>query len=220
VWNVQATFAYRTNQDLYDIKNDLTSRYRDLILDIQLTAVVGVYVHEKSFLINQSSTFTSFIDSTEHNELDDVSERILVLLFHDARINLATIAAKAKTTVDVVRNRIKRMEDQRIIVRYAAILNYAEIGYDIYKALIYLKSSSKEEIGRILAYAEGSDKIIHLVKQIAPWDIELIIFAENFTEYNRFIGQFTERFAQQTRKVETAIMGEDIVLPAKHLIFE
>jgi Lrp/AsnC family leucine-responsive transcriptional regulator len=219
-WNVQATYAYQDNEELFELKNDLLSRYRELIIGVTLTAVVRVYVHDKSFLVNRHAPFLPFIDEAATFSLDDVTRGILRLLLDDARMNVATIAYRLKTSIDIVRNRLQHLEREHVIVRYAAIIDYTLIGYDLYKAFVYLKVSTNKDIDEILAFAEGSDKIIHLVKQIAPWDLELIIFATSFTEYNTFLGVFTQRFAGVVQKIETAIMSEDIVLPAKKLIFD
>jgi hypothetical protein len=71
-----------------------------------------------------------------------------------------------------------------------------------------------------MRYAQSTDNIINVVKQIAPWDLELVIFARSFKEYNEVIGAFTERFSSATKKVETALMSEDLMHPARRLLLE
>ena len=59
-----------------------------------------------------------------------------------------------------------------------------------------------------------------MVKQISPWDIELEIMCKSYHEYNEIIVDLTREFSNVVNKVETAIMGEDYVFPAKQMIFE
>ena len=69
-------------------------------------------------------------------------------------------------------------------------------------------------------YCENHPNIIHFVKQISPWDIELEVICENYKKYNQIISDLTEKFSNIISNVETAIMGEDYIFPSKKMIFE
>ncbi len=71
-----------------------------------------------------------------------------------------------------------------------------------------------------MEYTRKVPEIIHLVKQISPWDVELEIMCENYLDYNKIISELTQEFANIIQKVETAIMHEDYLFPAKEMIFE
>ena len=43
---------------------------------------------------------------------------------------------------------------------------------------------------------------------------------ESYQDYNKVIEELTQEFADVIHKVETAIMGEDHILPAEKMIFE
>jgi DNA-binding Lrp family transcriptional regulator len=220
VWNLGITYFVQSNDDLFDIKNDLLARYGDLIIDTHITSIVSVSVHEKNFLADQPSQLLTFTERIENCELDEVSKHVLHELYQDSRANIATIAARYRTTSDIVKGRIRKLEEQRIIIRYTIVIDYQKIGYEFYKAFVYLKNAKRQDVQHIMQYAEASKRVINIVKMLAPWDIELIIFAHNFNEYNETIGEFTKRFASTIKKVETAAMSEDIIFPCKKLIFE
>ena len=71
-----------------------------------------------------------------------------------------------------------------------------------------------------MEYCRVNPKIIHLVKQISPWDIELEIMCCNYIEYNTIISELTKEFSGAISKVETAIMSQDYIFPSKELVFE
>jgi DNA-binding Lrp family transcriptional regulator len=177
-------------------------------------------VHEKTFLSKQKSSLITFTEEIENKDLDEISKKILKELYFDSRKNIATIASNLKTTVDIVRNRIKKMEEEKVIIRYTIHINYNKIGYELYKTFIYLKSFDKKEIEMIMNYGKESNKVINIVKQIAPWDIEFIIFATSFKDYNEVVSDFTKKFTKSIKKVETATMSEDIIFPCRKLPFD
>ena len=212
-WNIGVTYFVKSNQDLFERKNDLLARYSDLIIDCHVTTLVSVSIHEKTFLASEKSSLLTFTEETEHLELDALSKKILHELYFDSRKNIATIAEKLHTTVDMVRLRMRKLEEQKVIIRYTVAIDYQKIGYEFYKASVYLKSFDTKTIDAMMKYAQESKVIINIVKQIAPWDIEFVLFARSFKEYNDAIGAFTTHFKHAVKKIDTAIMSEDIIFP-------
>jgi DNA-binding Lrp family transcriptional regulator len=220
VWNIGITFFIKSNDELFNIKNSILSKYDNLIIDSIITDLVNVSVHEKIFLVKEKSSLITFTEDFEKIEIDEIDKKVLSELYTDSRANLAYIAYKNKTSVDIVRNRIKKLEKLRIIIRYTICLDYQQLGYEFYKSFIYLNSHDDQEIKSMLKYAEQSDKIINMVKQVAPWDFEFIIFARSFKEYNDTISELTEKFPKNIKKIESATMSLDVIFPCKKLIFE
>jgi len=213
VWNIGITYFIHSNQDLINIKNELASKYKDFITNLTITSLAGVSVHEKTFLIDEPSKFTSFTEETQNIKLDAIEKDILKHLYFDSKINLATLSDKCKSTVDIIRGRIKKLEKQGIIIRYTIEIDYHKIGYELYKAFVYLANYTPKEIQSMMNYTEKSNKIINVVKQIAPWEFELILFVNNFQDYLQTINKLTETNPQIFKKIETAIMSEDVIFP-------
>ncbi len=219
VWNIGVTYFIKSNEELFEIKNELLSKYRDLIVESKVTSLASVSVHEKTFLVNEKSSFITFTEDVKDYTLEEIEKRILIELYNNSKINLSDLAHKTKTTIDIVRSRMKKLEKMGVIVRYSIYINYKKIGYEIYKSFIYLASYDKEEINSIINYAEKSDKIINIVKQIAPWDLEFIIFTRNFEEYLETIDNLTKINPKLFKKFETSIMSEDIIFPCDKVNF-
>ncbi len=54
--------------------------------------------------------------------MDDTDRALIALLRQDARTNVATLAAKLKVSRGTVTNRLKRLEDEHVIVGYGVKL--------------------------------------------------------------------------------------------------
>lgn len=219
-WNIGLTYFVRTNREFFDLKNDLFSRFRGLIIETRIASVVDVYFHPKSFLWNEETEWGTLFERVEHHEIDDAAQTILKELLANARVNIATIAHKHNYTVDVVRSRMKWLEERGIIKRYTIALNYQKLGYEFYKTFLYFHNLDTKTLRHLLEYARTHPNIIHLVEQISDWDIELEIMCESFEHYNSIISNLTREFADAIRKVDTAIMSEDHLFPAKKVVFE
>jgi Lrp/AsnC family leucine-responsive transcriptional regulator len=217
-WNIGVSYFIKNNEELFAIKHELMSKFREIIIDVKITSLVSVSVHEKNFLINENTTLTTFSENVTEYDLDDVSKKILGILYWNAKENIAAIADQLNSTIDIIRNRIQNMQKEGLIIRYSAVIDYHQIGYEFYKAFVYLKKFDKEIMKKLNDYVKDSKVIINMVRQIASWDIELILFATSFSEYDKTIGEFNKEFSQNVQKVETATMSEDIIFPCKKLV--
>lgn len=219
-WNAGLTFFVKSNLEFFDLKNDLFSRFKDLILESHTAALVNVNIHDKTFLYPSEGKWHILFDHLENYQLEEIEKNILKELFLNARINIVDIARKHHSTVDIIRNRVKRLEERKIIFRYTLRLNFNKLGYEFYKTFLYFKNLTKPDEQKLMEYTRRNHHIIHLIKQISPWDIELESMCENYQEYNSMIGELTREFSTIIQKVETAIMSEDYVFPAQKMIFE
>ncbi len=219
-WNAGLTYFVKSTQEFFDLKNELFSKFKELILNSHTGMLVGVNVKEKAFFYPSKTEWKTCFASQEHFALETLEANILKELFKNSRTNIVSIARKLNTTVDKVRTRIKRLEGRKVIFRYVAIIDLPHIGYDFYKAFLYFKNLTKQDEKRLMEYTRKEPKIVHLIKQISPWDIELEIMCESYADYNKIISNLTQEFSTVISKVETAIMGEDYVFPAQKMVFE
>ncbi len=219
-WNAGLTFFVKSNAEFFQVKNDLLSNFKDLILDSHTASLVGVYIHEKTFLVPTSTTWLSLFEQIESYQLDEIEKKILKLLFVNARTSLVDLARSCNSTLDIIRHRLKRIEERKIIVRYTTQIDYSSLGYEFYKTFLYFHNLTKADEHKLMEYAKQNPNIIHLIKQISPWDIELEIMCHNYQEYNRILAGLTQEFSAVINKVETAILSEDYVFPSSKMIFE
>jgi len=220
VWNIGLTYFAKTAQEFFELKNQLIGKFKELIIELKTAQVVDIQIHEKTFLHSAETKWIHFFNESKELVLDEISIKILNGLFNNSRKNLAHIAHENESTVEIIRNRIKNMEEQKIIVKYTINIDYELLDYEFYKTFIYLKNTNKESIEKLLAYILINKNIIYVIKQISAWDIELEILCKNYKEYNKVISELTQKFSEAINKIETAIISKDYVFPSNEKIFE
>jgi len=219
-WNAGLTYFVKSNKEFYELKNKLFSKFKDLILNSHTAVLIDVNICDKTFFYNSETKWKTMFDILDNYELEEIEKNILKELFNNSRINIVDIARKYNFSVDVIRNRIKKLEKNKIIFRYLAEIDFNKLGYEFFKTFLYFKNLKKEDEKKLIEYVRLNPKIIHLVRQISPWDIELEIMCESYLEYNKIISNLTKEFSEIINKVETAIISEDYVFPSKQMIFE
>ncbi len=220
-WNAGLTYFVTSNEEFFDLKNELFSQFKDLILDNHTANIVGVYIDDKKFFHNyDESAWKTLFAKEENFQLEDLEKNILKDLFNNGRISLAELAQKNKTSIDIVRLRIKKLEEKKIIFKYTIQVNYPKLHYEFFKTFLYFKNLMKNDEVKFIEYCRKQERIIHLVKQISPWDMELEIMCDDYNQYNQILNELTEGFAEIIKKVETALISEDYIFPAEKMIFQ
>jgi DNA-binding Lrp family transcriptional regulator len=212
-WNIAVSFFHITAREFFEIKLDLLSRYRDLICESTLCALVSVGIHEKSFLFKGTSRMLTFTYDVQHHELSPLERKLLLLLYNNPRAEVAELARMTRVSSAIVAHRMAKLKEAGIIIRYSAMIDYHALGYERYKTFIYLHSASKADLVRMLTFVEKSSEIIHIVKQLAPWDFELVIFAKDFASFSKVLDDFTTRFSSLIKKTTTTVLSEDTIYP-------
>jgi DNA-binding Lrp family transcriptional regulator len=117
--------------------------------------------------------------------MDELDDRILEKLNENARKSYREISRELNVSLTTVSNRIKKMEDEKIIERYIPLINQEKIGYDL-TAVINVKISH----GKLIEVQERISKDIHVsgVYDITgEWDSLIIAHFKDRRDLNGFI---------------------------------
>ena len=74
--------------------------------------------------------------SVVNNKIDDLDYKILNILANDARIPIAELSRKLDSTIDIIRARIKKLEEKQIILSYRIAVDLNKLGLEFFKAII------------------------------------------------------------------------------------
>jgi len=129
--------------------------------------------------------------------MDEVDYKILEKLNENARKSYREIARELNISLTTVSNRIKKMEDEKVIERYIPLINQEKIGYDI-TAAINVKISH----GKLIEVQEriSKDKHVSCVYDITgDWDSLIIAHFKDRRDLNSFIkGVLSMEYVEKT----------------------
>lgn len=82
--------------------------------------------------------------------MDNIDIRIINSLIDNSRISLSDLSARIHLSVSAVSERIRKLENEKIIDRYTAVINYDRLGFDVtaYMNIILDDPSYKESFIR------------------------------------------------------------------------
>lgn len=221
-WDIGLTFFAKDNVDFHTEMTKLFSKYSDLILQRYTGSLVEPIIFGRKLLLEKQEPeipAVHMFGRVEENKIDEIDKKILRTLMKDSKKKLMQLAKETKTSVDVVRNRMKKLEAKGILVKYLAVIDYNKIGIEFYKTFLYFDTLSPKDEKKLYEFCKGHPNIIHMVRQITPWDVEIEVMVENYPKYNAILHKIKELFSDNLRNIESAIMGEDYLFPSREKIF-
>lgn len=213
VWDVHGTMFAESVIEFYKIKNHLLSKYKNLIIRAEFGTLVKVYSHPTRIFLDKKEKvpmdYKMFAGEVIPNKLDKVDKKMINVLLHNGRIPLSKLAQKVDSTIDIVRNKLKRMYEKEIIIQNRLALNWTKLGLEYFKAFVYFKKYSEKEVKKFVEYASQNRNVIFIILQLSTWDMELEIVVKNYPEFNAIMNDFREKFPELIKSYESVLMVED-----------
>jgi Lrp/AsnC family transcriptional regulator for asnA, asnC and gidA len=139
-------------------------------------------------------------------KLDAVDLQIIRALEDDSRISLRQLANKVGLTPNILHNRLRKLEDERIIIGYIPIIDSAKMGYAV-TAIIMIQA----EGGHIV---EVENEIAKESNVLSVYDItgeyDAVVFAK-FRDNASLNGFLKKLLAERFIKRTTTLIASDAV---------
>ncbi|HEV2081619.1 MAG TPA: Lrp/AsnC family transcriptional regulator [Brevundimonas sp.] len=121
-------------------------------------------------------------------ELDAIDARILDILQHDAGLSVAEVADRVGLSASPCWRRIKRLEDQGLIVKRVTLLDAVQLGLDfeVY-AIVKLNLPSTENLERFEAAVAGWPEVVQCATITGREDYVLRIVTSDMHAFDKFL---------------------------------
>lgn len=201
--------------EYYEKINLLLTEWEHLIISKVLGTTVDFRQYNKKFFLDENDEQIAILGGdVVNNEIDELDSQIMNILANDARISLLELSRRCKSTIDIVRSRIKKLEDKGIILSYRLAVDLNKLGLEFFKAIIYFRSLSKEDEMALSEWMKRHPKSLYYIRSLAPWEAEFEFAVENYQEFNQIVNDLRKTFHNVIRNYEHLIMIKEEWLPA------
>ena len=212
-WDVGLTLFAKNHQDFFEIKQKLFQKFRHLILKKDAVFVIYELMFPKKYIHGKVKDPVEIFGNVENVQIKELDLKLLKILVHDARISLVKLAQELKSTVDIVRGRMKKLVDVGVIVKYSIDIDHNQLGKHLFKVFLYFKKLSKANEKKLIEYCKQKQEITHFGRYISPWEVELDIMTDTFQNFNKLIRDIKDQFADILVDTEASSVSEDYLFP-------
>ena len=206
-WDLIFGIFAKNDYEFFEVKSEIISEFNNIIVEEEGQMLLDVRQYPKMYFTDKTSEPTMFAGEFVLNEFDNLDFAILKELVNNARIPLVDLATKLKSTVMIVKGKMKKMEKKGIIIQYRIGVDLNKMGLELYKAIIKLDRYTKEDEKRLFNYLSRIPNIHYYIRNL--WSIEPEIVVSSFQEYYKIIEDLKKEFPQVIRTVDSVLMITD-----------
>ena len=154
-----------------------------------------------SYLLEEQDTTQrlehELIDGGTKVAIDDTDRAILEHISLNSRKPIIEIAEKLKISSTSVANRIKKLENIKVINGYRINIDYLKLGLQLFNVQFNLRNYDK--INHILSYVKRNPYLISASEVIDSCDLSLNYHIKNFNELHFIIKDIYNKFPNDIR---------------------
>jgi DNA-binding Lrp family transcriptional regulator len=136
------------------------------------------------------------------NNIDDTDRELLALLRQDARMPVATLAAKLKVARGTVQNRMKRLERDGVIVGYTVRVKPQAEAHRIRALMTIVVEGNRG--AEVLHALRGHPNVTGLHSTNGRWDLIAELRADTLEAFDRALGNI--RLIDGIASTETSLL--------------
>lgn len=141
-------------------------------------------------------------------KLDKKDLQILSLLDWNCRMPLTQLAKKIQLNKDVVRYRIKNLEEQKVITGYYSLIDISKLGYLTFRGYLDFIDLDKKVEEEIISYLDKKFGAGIIFSRDGEFQLGFISWNKSVYEFQAKIKEFRERFGDFIGDVEFTIFTE------------
>lgn len=134
-------------------------------------------------------------------ELDSKDHRILYNLFLNSRQSLSSIGKKVGLPKNVVKYRIDRLVENKIIQNFTAMIDVFKLGYSVYRLYFVLQFVSPEKEKEIIEYFTNSENTWRVESSKGRYDLLVTVLVKNHNHFFSFYEDTLKEFRYYFKEI-------------------
>ena len=193
----------------HDILSDISTKYKDALKDFTVAIRVDLNQYPRDYLVqdtppdNPPPTFGRYDES---HELDEIDFKILEQLSDNARAPCVQIAKEIGISASTITNRIRRMEKQKTIQGYSALIHCEEMDFQSFQLFIKAKDLTEDKRHKLFSYCNQHKNITFCIETIGEWNFEIIYELKDQKELQKEMMEIRKEFADVIDSVESVVL--------------
>lgn len=211
-YDLMVAIRFRNIHGFEEFKDDFFSRFDHYFQKNSFAIMTEAETYPRTYFTEMSPTSRKvfkFCGNGEQTKIDETDMKIIKALSDNGRLSTAQIAVITGLTERVVRYRKKQLENNGILVGYKLAINYRKLDYVFFKCLIKFQKMTREKMKEIKNYARMHPNVIHWLKVIGEWDLELELEAPSMEEFYEVANDFRVRFNDTIQTFDAALVSQE-----------
>jgi len=195
-FDVIVLFSVSNMNQFFSFWKKTLTKYRFYFQSALISFFTKTHYLPISYLLEEQDTTQrlehELIDGGTKVAIDDTDRAILEHISLNSRKPIIEIAEKLKISSTTIANRIKKLENIKVINGYRINIDYLKLGLQLFNVQFNLRNYDK--INHILSYVKRNPYLISASEVIDSCDLSLNYHIKNFNELHFIIKDIYNKF--------------------------
>jgi Lrp/AsnC family leucine-responsive transcriptional regulator len=193
-WDFSFGYLAKDNIEFYEFHERLMLKFRKIIGEKLISQMINYDERERLYLLNKKPKPREKINFDSNEEkVDEIDIKILYYLSGNSRIRLIDLAEKLKLGSMLICQRIKKLEEKKVIVGYKVDVNVMSLGRDYYGIKMNLGNYSEKK--KILKEIYSMNEMTAVLYHVGGYDIEFDLELIDTKRYHEIINSLRNKFS-------------------------
>ena len=201
-WDLDIVFAAQSISEFDIFLTELFSKFNKIIEDKTISIVSQIIHYPKDYLISKKreKIFTKEF-AKRLQRIDEIDKKILLIISSKANIPFVDLAKNAGISINTLKERLKNLEKEKIILGYRPFIDTEKTGYQYYKIILFLRNYTPEDFSSLRYFFERNEKLVYITRYINGVDIEAEMHLENEKELLEVKDNLIEEFGDKIKEI-------------------
>ena len=201
-WDINFSIMAKKPEDFVMIYRKIEEKYGNYIAEKQISLLINSPGFTRGHLINQKSEKILEYQAKKEYKIDKIDKLILKSISQNSRKNIIDISRETGATIDIVRYRLKKLENNKIISGYTIQLGLGEIGISRYSVYFSLHKMNEIIDKRMMQFAKYHSNVIFILNILGFYDLSLELEVLSHKDLENTIKKFREEFSENIKDFE------------------
>lgn len=193
-WDLAFVFMSKTSVEFFDFFEQFMARFRRLVKDKMIGELLKYDEFPRAYLIDaKKKNYEKALFDVQNVPVDELDMKIIIELSKNSRAKMVDVAATLSISSMLLIQRIKKLEEKKVIIGYKADIHVLSLGRDYYGIKINLSDYSQKE--NILTRVHALPETTAIIYAIAGYDIEFDVELLSTKDYHKLITMLRNEFS-------------------------
>lgn len=205
-WDFTFGIIMNNIHEIFERILEISTKNKELIKEKHISILTQLHHFDHRYLYDSKENYSiRFATRKIKYNPDKLDKQILSELSYNSRITTLEISQKLNRSANTIKNRIKNLIQQKIILGFKPSLNVSQLGYEHYKVFLNLENIDKNRIKDLIIHISSCPNAIYVTQSIGRHNIEFEIELQNHSELNKYMKDLRRKFSDMIRDYSTLL---------------
>lgn len=188
-------FAKNSNE-LNNLLTNILQNNKEIIQNYEVLTILEMNLYSYGYFIKTKKSRARVIlhKNSENKKIDELDKKILQKIKFNSRLPYHTTAGKIGTSRNSVKNRILKLEKNKVIAGYKTLINFNHLDKHSFKIFIKYNNAKIEQEKYLLNFLKNKKSVLATLKLLGRWNLDIEIHTQDIKELQKFIMELRNKY--------------------------